>query len=135
MKFCDGDHRRDVVEIKRVDLSPNPPLPGQTLDIKASGTVKKTILPGAYLSVTVKYGLITLVHKTFDLCEQIGNVDLECPIEDGQLEVVKSVDLPSAIPPGTYNVMADVYTLDDEPITCLTASVAFGASRYIGGDL
>ena len=26
---------------------------------------------------------------------------------------------------GTYTVLADVYTVDDEPITCLTATVSF----------
>ena len=29
---------------------------------------------------------------------------------------------------GKYTVLADVYTKDDEPITCLTAQVVFGGN-------
>lgn len=49
--------------------------------------------------MTVKYGLIRLISTKADLCEQIGNVDLECPVEAGDLEITKSVDLPAEIPP------------------------------------
>jgi hypothetical protein len=47
----------------------------------------------------VKYGLIRLVTTTADLCEQVGNVDLECPIKKGDVTITKDVDLPSQIPP------------------------------------
>lgn len=67
--------------------------------IKASGEVKETIEQGAYVLLTVKYGLIRLISTRADLCEQIGNVDLECPVNAGELEITKSVDLPSEIPP------------------------------------
>lgn len=47
----------------------------------------------------VKYGLIKLLSTTADLCEQIKEVDLECPIKAGQMKITKEVDLPSQIPP------------------------------------
>lgn len=125
LEFCPNDHSQDVVTIDSVDLSPNPPeayvLPahalaflrapvpfssltanpssGQELIITASGTVSKPILEGAYVNLQVKYGLIRLISTTADLCEQIGNVDLECPIEKGPLAITKSVELPNEIPP------------------------------------
>jgi hypothetical protein len=34
-------------------------------------------------------------------------------------------DSHSQIPPGKYTVLADVYTKDNEKITCLTATVWF----------
>lgn len=49
--------------------------------------------------LTVKYGLIRLISTKADLCEQIGEVDLECPLEAGDLAITKSVDLPAEIPP------------------------------------
>ena len=68
------------------------------------------------------------------------NIDEKCPLE-GAKTVRKNVELPKEIPPvrkfnfhllvkltvlqGQYTVLADVYTDDDEPITCLEASVKF----------
>lgn len=137
LEFCPGDHSADLVKIDKVDLSPNPPKAGQELIIKAKGSVKQKIDQGAYVLLTVKYGLIRLISTKADLCEQIGNVDLECPVEAGDLEITKAVDLPNEIPPGKYTVLADVFTVDDVQITCLTATVVFsrGSSFFGGSDL
>lgn len=136
LELCKGDHTADIVVIEKVDLVPNPPQPGKELVIKAKGTVKKTIEKGAYVKIVVKYGLIQLLSTTADLCDEVANVDLECPIKDGNLEIIKSVDIPNEIPPGKYTVLADVYSVDDLPITCLTATVAFSRSSFFfGSDL
>ncbi|OAA41117.1 phosphatidylglycerol / phosphatidylinositol transfer protein [Beauveria brongniartii RCEF 3172] len=129
LELCDGDHSDDLITINNVDLTPNPPKAGQDLLIEASGTVKETIEQGAYVKLTVKYGLITLLTTNADLCEQIGNVDLKCPVTAGDQTIEKIVKLPVEIPPGKYTVRADVYNADDTPITCLTATVTFA----IGG--
>jgi hypothetical protein len=108
--------------------------------------------------LTVKYGLIKLISTKADLCEQITNVQLECPVEKGELNIEKVVSLPGEIPPvsigywllalllaftqatqayadkrlqGKYTVVADVYTKDDEPITCLKATVVFSMGANI----
>ena len=47
----------------------------------------------------VKYGLIRLVNTEADLCEQVSNVDLTCPIKKGKTTIVKDVELPKEIPP------------------------------------
>lgn len=133
LSLCaDKDHSHDTVTITRVDLAPNPPKPGKVLNIKAVGAVKETIEEGAYVMLRVKYGLITLIKQTADLCEQVGNVDLKCPIEPGVLDLTKEVELPNEIPPGKYTVFADVYNADDTPITCLTASVVMSRAGAFG---
>lgn len=76
-----------------------------------------------------------MISTTADLCEQIENVELECPIEKGLISITKSVDLPREIPPGKYTVLADVYTVDDEPITCLTATVTFARDGSVSAEL
>lgn len=73
-------------------------LSGTALVINASGTVSQTIEEGAYVALQVKYGLIRLISTKADLCEQVKNVDKECPIEAGALTFTKSVDLPKEIP-------------------------------------
>lgn len=75
------------------------PPSGQTLTIEALGTFKEPIGKGAYVVIQVKYGLIKLLSTTADLCEQIKEVDLECPIEAGQTKITKEVELPAQIPP------------------------------------
>lgn len=47
----------------------------------------------------VKYGLIRLVNTETDLCEQVSNVDLACPIKKGTRNITKDVQLPREIPP------------------------------------
>jgi hypothetical protein len=132
LKYCDADRSDDIITIEEVILAPNPPEAGATLVIEAKGTVKETILEGAYVNLEVKYGYIRLINTQADLCKEIKNVDLECPIEKGEISILKSVELPKEIPPGKYTVQADVYSKDDEHITCLTATVAFGR-KSLGG--
>lgn len=49
--------------------------------------------------LTVKYGYIKLVNTEADLCEQVKNVDMECPIKEGLITITKDVQLPDQIPP------------------------------------
>lgn len=133
LQLCpDKDHSKDLATIDKVDLSPNPPEAGKELSIKASGTVLETIEQGAYINIQVKYGLIRLINQKMDLCEQVKNVDIECPIEKGVINVVKTVDIPREVPPGKYTVVADVFTVDGRQLTCLTAQVVFGRHDVLG---
>jgi len=125
LTFCKADHGDDILELEHVNLDPNPPLKGQTLTIDVAGTLKEDIEKGAYVELQVKYGLIRLVSTKADLCEQVSNVDLECPIQKGKAVITKDVDLPKEIPPGKYTVFADAYTVDDRKIVCLEATVQF----------
>jgi hypothetical protein len=122
--FC-SDPKDDILKIENVDLDPNPPKPGQTLTIKAKGDFKEVVEKGAKIHLQVKYGLITLINQDADLCETLENVDMECPLDKGEMKLTKDVDLPKEIPPGTYSVLADVFTEDGDKITCLTAKIAF----------
>ncbi len=49
------------------------------------------------MNLRVKYGLITLINSKQDLCEQMKNVDEECPLE-GEKVIKKDVELPKEIP-------------------------------------
>ncbi|KAF4552906.1 putative phosphatidylglycerol/phosphatidylinositol transfer protein [Elsinoe fawcettii] len=124
LNFCTAPDK-DLLEIDRVDLNPNPPKAGTALTITATGKFKEDIAEGAKIHLQVKYGLITIIRQTADLCDTVKNVDLECPLEKGVMTLTKDVDLPKEIPPGKYTVLADVVTKDEEKITCLTATVTF----------
>ncbi|KAH8729129.1 ML domain-containing protein [Phaeosphaeriaceae sp. PMI808] len=122
--FC-GDPADDILKIEKVDLDPNPPKPGAKLSIKATGDFKDKVEKGFKMHLQVKYGLITLINQETDGCDTIGKADLECPLDKGEMSLTKDVDLPREIPPGTYTVLADVYTEDGVKITCLNAKIAF----------
>lgn len=70
---------------------------GKNLTIAASGTLHNDIEAGAKVHLQVKYGLITLINQQTDLCEQVKNVDLECPLKAGDLKLTKEVSLPSQV--------------------------------------
>ncbi|GAD93867.1 ML domain protein [Paecilomyces variotii No. 5] len=121
LTYC-SDPSNNILQIDSVDLSPNPPQPGQTLTIVAKGTFREKVDEGSKVLLQVKYGLIRLINQEADLCEQIENVDLHCPLEKGKMTFTKDVELPKEIPPGKYSVLADVYTEDKRKITCLEAN-------------
>ncbi|KAL8761343.1 MAG: hypothetical protein Q9184_002537 [Pyrenodesmia sp. 2 TL-2023] len=123
LNFC-SDPTKDILTIDNVDLDPKSPEKGKDLVIKARGNFTAKVEKGAYIDLSVKYGVITLIKTEADLCEQMKEVDEKCPLE-GAKAFTKKVSLPKQIPPGTYAVLADVYTEDDNRITCLKAMVHF----------
>ncbi|EHL02735.1 E set [Glarea lozoyensis ATCC 20868] len=122
---CKKDHDENILVLDHVNLTPNPPVPGQKLTIEAVGTLSEKIEQGAYVNLQVKYGLIKLLSTRADMCEQIANVDLKCPVDKGKITLTKDVDIPKEIPGGTYTVVADAYTQDEKKIVCLEATVKF----------
>ena len=80
--------KNDIVEIKSIEVFPDPPKPGQNLTVNVVAYAHEVVevqLPnyrhigsfadtrlqeGAYVDVTVKLGLIKLLHKQFDVCEE-----------------------------------------------------------------
>ncbi|KIW55773.1 hypothetical protein PV05_04500 [Exophiala xenobiotica] len=124
LNFC-ADPKDYILEVDYVDLSPNPPLPGQKLTITANGTFHKDIEPGATVFLQVKYGLITLIKQEADLCDNLPQIDMSCPIKEGVMTLKKEVDIPKQVPPGKYTVLADVNTVDKEKISCMESTVFF----------
>ncbi|PMD47320.1 putative Phosphatidylglycerol/phosphatidylinositol transfer protein [Hyaloscypha variabilis F] len=128
LTYCQAEHGDDILILDHVNLTPNPPQAGETLTIEAVGTLLEEVDKGAYVILQVKFGLIRLVNTQADLCTQVSNVDLECPIEKGKITITKDVEIPKEIPSGTYTVFADVYTKEKKKIVCLEATVLFGGS-------
>ncbi|KAH3669032.1 hypothetical protein WICMUC_005107 [Wickerhamomyces mucosus] len=118
-----------LLSIDSVIISPNPPQRGQNLTVSAIGHLTKDVEDGAYVDVDVRYGYIKLISQTYDLCEQVGEVDLECPLSKGEYKLSKIVEIPAEVPPGKYTVFARAYTKDDEFISCITGSIVFNADR------
>ncbi|ETI22652.1 hypothetical protein G647_06728 [Cladophialophora carrionii CBS 160.54] len=124
LNFC-ADPKDYILTVDYVDLSPNPPVPGQKLTITGNGTFSKDIDPGATVFLQVKYGLITLIKQEADLCDNLPKIDITCPLKEGLFTLKKEVDIPKQVPPGKYTVLADVNTVDKEKVTCMESTVFF----------
>ncbi|KAG8849713.1 Phosphatidylglycerol/phosphatidylinositol transfer protein [Tulasnella sp. 330] len=125
--FIDCGLPSDVVLIESLTVSPDPPEPGKNLNVTVSAFVTERIEDGAYADVTVKLGLIKLLHKQFDVCQEAENADAEikCPVEPGPHHVVQTVALPKEIPPAKFVVMVRGYTVDDESLMCADIQADF----------
>src|SRR5438477_9947125 len=99
VEICSLSPSDDLVDIKYINLTPNPPQAGKNLTIEAMGILKQDVEEGSYANFEVKYGFIKLLTGTADLCEKAAEVDLECPLKKGKVKVQKLVELPSQIPP------------------------------------
>ncbi|KEP48028.1 phosphatidylglycerol/phosphatidylinositol transfer protein [Rhizoctonia solani 123E] len=117
----------DGVQIESIKLSPDPPQIGKDLTITARGVVTERIEEGAYADVIVKLGLVKLLHKRFDLCEEArkNNVTVQCPVEPGEYEVVHTVQLPRETPRAKFTVNVNAFTSDEEDLACLVLKADF----------
>lgn len=119
--YCTKERAGEILQLEYANLSPNPPVPyvgsarlvegntaneirGQTLKIIAKGKLEQDIKEGAYVLLTVKYGLIRLVSTKALLCDQIKNVDMECPVEKGVITITKDVEIPNEVPPVSFYI-------------------------------
>ena len=107
-----------ILDLDYLNITPNPPKIGETFAIEAQGTISKNVTEGAYILIEVSYGYIKLLKQTISLCDQVGKVNLTCPLEKGEAKISKEADIPKEAPPGQYTIRADVYTVDNEKITC-----------------
>ncbi|KAM3586930.1 hypothetical protein VKS41_001979 [Umbelopsis sp. WA50703] len=123
IKNC-GDSN-DILTIEHINLSPDPPVKGQNLDIDFKGTLSEEVVNGSTINLIVKYGVVKLLQKTLDLCEQAKEIDRECPIPAGEFSFTKTVELPKEIPGGKYTVNAKILTPDEREITCLNGVTTF----------
>jgi ML domain len=99
VEICSLSPAEDLVTIKYINITPNPPLAGQNLTIDAVALLKTKVTEGSYAQFEVKYGFVKLLSGTADLCEKATEVELECPVGPGEVHIQKTVQLPSAIPP------------------------------------
>ncbi|CAG9987734.1 unnamed protein product [Clonostachys byssicola] len=134
-EFCDVDRDGDLVKVQLLSTDPNPVKAGKQVSVKATLDVKQKITSGSYVKVVIKYGLIQLISTTADLCEQVSNAGIKCPVEAGKHQISFQADMPRVIPPGTYNVLADAYGDDDEHLTCMSATVNFPRPGELGFEM
>lgn len=124
LEYCD-DPSDNLLLIEKVSLDPNPPQPGKPLIITGSGYLNTTLTEGAEVHIVAKYRMIILYQDTVGICEHADEIDKQCPLEPQRISFNKTVDIPDAILPGSYHIMANAYTADSETLTCLVADLVY----------
>ncbi|KAH7883673.1 ML domain-containing protein [Phlebopus sp. FC_14] len=131
--YADCGLPSDVIQIKSIAVSPDPPKPGQDLTVTVAGTALEVIEEGAFADVTVKLGLIKLLTKRFDVCEEAraANASIQCPVQKGDYLVSQTVALPKEIPQAKFSVSVRGYTVDEEDMVCLDLKVDFMKNPFL----
>lgn len=95
--------------------------------MKAKFIAQEIIEEGATADVTVKLGLIKILKKTFDICEELRNANatIRCPIETGLHTVEHTVSLPREIPRAKFVVDVLGYTAQEDDMFCTKLTVDF----------
>ncbi|EPQ60743.1 Phosphatidylglycerol/phosphatidylinositol transfer protein [Gloeophyllum trabeum ATCC 11539] len=122
---CGAD--TDAIQIKSIDVSPDPPKPGSNMTVNVKAYVQEVIEEGAYVDVVVKMGYVKLLSKSFDICEEARKAEasVQCPVQKGDYEVEQVAELPKEIPPGKFVVNVRGYTADDDDMVCVDLNVDF----------
>ncbi|KAL1757585.1 ML domain-containing protein [Schizophyllum commune] len=125
--YIDCGYDGSTVNLKSIEISPDPPIPGQQLTVTVKADVREIIQDGASATVVVKVGLIKLLHRTYDICEEArkANSTVQCPVEKGEHTVVQTVQLPREIPRAPFKIDVDAYTHEDDDMACVRLAVDF----------
>ncbi|KAF7358737.1 hypothetical protein MSAN_01212700 [Mycena sanguinolenta] len=117
----------DVLQLQSLEITPDPPQPGQNLTVQVKATAVQRIENGAFADVTVKLGLIKILTKRFDLCKEARNAgtSVQCPVEPGDYVVEQTVALPKEIPPAKFTVAIRAYTADENDMMCVDIKADF----------
>ncbi|KAJ7487697.1 ML domain-containing protein [Mycena galericulata] len=115
------------LQIDSIELFPDPPMPGKDLTVTVKGLVTETIEDGASADVTVKLGLIKLLQKQFDVCEEARNANttISCPVQPGPYEIVQTVALPKEVPKAKFVVLVRGLTVAEQDMLCLDLKIDF----------
>ncbi|KAJ6624170.1 ML domain-containing protein [Mycena sp. CBHHK59/15] len=125
--YIDCGEAGDAVQIVSISVSPDPPKIGSKLTVTIDAIVKETIEEGATADVKVKAGLIKLLERTFDLCDEArnANTSISCPVAPGPYTISQTVELPKEVPKLKYVITVRAFTVDEDPMVCVDLKVQF----------
>lgn len=102
--------RNPLLNIEVLDIEPWAPLvKGQPTTIELKGNLQRDITQGATMTVHARWNGIKLIEKTVDICDSIASI-APCPIKAGEFYFKDTMDLPSFLPSGNYQVSISAKT-------------------------
>ncbi|WP_405550760.1 ML domain-containing protein (plasmid) [Streptomyces globisporus] len=133
--YTDNGLDTDPLIINSITATPAKPQPGSPWKLAIKATALEVITEGAWLDVTLKLGLIKLHQKRYDLFGCLGGKHPEIPltldgkevgpIEKGNVDMTLALDLKREIPPAQFKILVRGYTVDEEDLLSIDATVDF----------
>jgi len=103
------------VIVHNVTVTPFPPVIGQPVHVYIDADLTKQVAEGSTADVRVRYGVITIIDDTFDIC----SLAPVCPVDPQKVHVDVTVDVPSIIPGGRYRIEVQAQDQDGQEIICV----------------
>ncbi|KAK7278754.1 hypothetical protein RJT34_23790 [Clitoria ternatea] len=122
--YCDKKGDYDV-EVKEVEISPDPIARGQPATFSISATTGKA-LSGGKLVIDVSYFGWHIHTETHDLCGETS-----CPVTVGDFVIAHSQVLPGFTPPGSYSLKLKMYDGNKHELTCITFGFDIGLGSSV----
>ncbi len=101
--FNSCGNSEDLFQFQMLEVTPDPPKTASQLQVHVKGYLKETIAPGSYALVQVKIGLIKLIDAKFDVCEELPKINMTCPIQPGEQDILRVADIPREVPKVTFH--------------------------------
>jgi hypothetical protein len=140
--YTDAGSSYDVLQIQDLTSIPDSVKPGSEWRADIRANANDEIADGAYLEITVKLGLIKLLHKQYDLFEKLRadaakdgwSLTLETgdagePIRKGDVRLTLAVQLPREIPSARFAIAVRARTVDDDDLAALDFKVDLATSQ------
>ncbi|MFJ8477967.1 ML domain-containing protein [Kitasatospora sp. NPDC094011] len=131
----------DALRINSLSVTPDPPKPGSTVTLRIDAAATRTIEDGAYFDLTIKLGLVKLLHRRFDLFEELRGggsevLKLSCSTSDGKSPIPAGgtvltavIDLAREVPRAKFRLDVRAFTVDEDDLAALKFDVDFMAVR------
>lgn len=126
-EYIDCGTAQDALQLQSLTISPDPPVIGQTLTLHVSADFQEDIDEGADVDVSVKLGLVKLLQKQVDFCEEArdNNWAVQCPITTGSYTWNVTIDIPKTTPRAKYMTQLRGYTAGGSDLLCLDIFTSF----------
>ncbi|OIV90423.1 hypothetical protein TanjilG_19914 [Lupinus angustifolius] len=124
--YCDKSADYNV-EVKGVEISPNPVARGQPATFSIAATTGQA-LSGGKLVIDVSFFGWHIHSETHDLCGETS-----CPVSVGDFVIFHSQVLPGYAPPGSYSLKMKLYDGNKHELTCINFGfdIGFGSGSSV----
>ena len=113
----------DRCKIVSVVITPDPPKKGEPLTINATVTCSEEITGGT-VKIVVKYSIITVLNKSYSLCDLLSQTGQKCPVAAGTYSNSITETIPSSAPSGHYTGNVEITDQNGQELGCINLNLS-----------
>lgn len=115
----EGDHAK----ISNVIITPDPPVKGDNIEVKATITLDEEVT-GGEVKVNLNYGDIPIYSTTLDLCDILEQLTSDsCPLSKGAHDIDIKQTIPGFAPGGKYKGKAVATDQNGAELACIDVNL------------